>query len=286
MRPIIVMGVNTSRASGTSDYEFSAVLAVETWRHVVGFESFLLLDGVEEDWRAWARSSYVLDVILRRNIQFRFIGKINGGYPSCVASQHARSHAAVFHELSDRYLITSDADMLPLQRSFFDSIDTERPMTFWCANAYGYQKHCFCYIGGTAAAWRHVMSLTPDGDLRGHLQRTFDSDLRWRLDQVAAEAVWGIAWDSDEQILAERLRRTSWYPKNCRMIERTIDHSNRIDRGMWPDTPDLFGKIDSHILRPAHNDQNWPKIRRLIAAVAPAALEFVDEFRRGYVQVG
>jgi hypothetical protein len=78
----------------------------------------------------------------------------------------------------------------------------------------------------------------------------------------------------------------SWYPNECQMIERAgAPPFTRIDRSGWPDHVDsIEGIVDSHVLRPADQPENWPRIRRLIELLIPDQLDFCDEYRERYVK--
>jgi hypothetical protein len=160
----------------------------------------------------------------------------------------------------------------PLRREFYNQQDWSKRFHLFYANAYNYEYHCTCHLGATKRVWQEVTKL-PEADKIGpNLQVILDKHLTRQHDSWQA-------WNLDEIYFTSLLKAWSGYPKECHMIERGgAPPSDRIDRSNWPSTVDTSGKTDAHIVRPGYTEENWPRLRPLIAQLLPQHLAWADEY--------
>lgn len=256
-------------------YDFLLPFTVRLWKQRIGMEVILLLSGDPKTWM----TRPVLDHLDESD--YLFVGDIPGVDAGTVA-QSARQHVAALEWLQDDdYLISSDADLWPIQRDFYWKYD-DSPMTFWYANAYKYENHCTCHMGATTKTWRDLMGIEA-GDLATQLAATFERRLKPKQAGLnPSEASWQ-AWNFDEWNTSAVLREQVWYPDDCLMIERTGQPPiDRIDRHAWPENVSIEGMVDAHLLRPAHDEANWPKVRELFGLLLPEELGWADAYREQY----
>jgi hypothetical protein len=86
-------------------------------------------------------------------------------------------------------------------------------------------------------------------------------------------------WTFDEKYYTKMIKAVPNYRAWWWELERHGLH-DRIDRSRWPEKPDATGKIDAHLIRPAH--ERWSELRPLFAQLAPAWLAWADEFVAKY----
>jgi hypothetical protein len=73
----------------------------------------------------------------------------------------------------DALLITADADMVPVGKSFFDNYNSSYTMHAFNGLFYiniGWKQYAICYVMGPVWAWRQAMEITKVCDLeRNHI---------------------------------------------------------------------------------------------------------------------
>ena len=63
--------------------------------------------------------------------------------------------------------------------------------------------------------------------------------------------------------------------------------NDRIDRIRWPEKPSVVGMIDAHLVRPGYTDENWPRVRPLLAQTLSAkSLAWCDDYRAEWLARG
>jgi len=177
----------------------------------------------------------------------------------------------------DDYLLIGDVDAWPLQAAAFapppddlflmydTSTQLDRPGISTPAYPMG-------YIGAQARLWREFMRVD-EATLGLGLERLFASD------PILARSPEGL--NCDESLITARIKAWPGHPGRCRMIPRDgFPIRGRIDRAAWPADPSAAGMIDAHLVRPGYSDENWPRVRPLLAqTLSPASLAWCDDYR-------
>ena len=274
----VVIGCSTQH-----DYDFPLPLTALLWRDRIGHWPVLLLARDQAHWRSIPRSSTVLDAIKELGFEHHFIGIIDE-FSDGTCAQSARQHVAAIPTPDDQYILLSDADLWPIRREFYHQHDRSKYVTFWYANAYGYENHCSCHMGARAVVWREVMELKADGNLTIQLRQTLERELRPRMEgKTPSEAGWE-AWNFDEWNTSRRFREFPWYPDGCQMIERHgAPPVDRIDRSNWAGE-NISGMVDCHMLRPAQQDGNWGRVLSLFRNLLPGRVAWAQAYRDRYMQ--
>lgn len=168
------------------------------------------------------------------------------------------------------YLLTSDADMLPLSKVFFHECTyyPERLFLYY-GNAYTpAAQYPICYIGGTVATWRELL----DG---------VDPNVLVEEAQKEPEPI--KVWCYDETWLGKRIQRWKGFADRASILPRKgCPPHDRIDRCKWPEK--IPGDmVDCHSVRPGHTAENWPKIEAVLNCyardVVPLLNQYVAEWR-------
>lgn len=272
------------------NYEFPVVLAAHFWRQAIGIEPHLFLTRDESSWKSVPRSAVVLRELQKAEFRITFIGSFSGCREGTIA-QSVRIHASAGPFEKEDYLITTDADLLPLDRSFYQQADLSESgkMTFWNSGCYNYSRHCLCHIGGKAGVWREVMQIDPSVDVVGAMHSFVAESVVPLIQNTPEQSKKDVEWGRDEAFVSALIQQCSWYPEGCKMIDRGLGPGihfppSRIDRTGWPsELGSLDGKMDSHLLRPAHVDGNWEKVRRIVELRLPEFVSSASAYREAYV---
>lgn len=178
------------------------------------------------------------------------------GYRSDTIAQVSRLYAAcAIREKS--YIMTSDADMLPL-KDYWNP--TEDEITVYGHDLTGYGHYPICYIGMSRDKWKEVMLLDSD-DWNEMILRDLDAMGQAKSEDSVKR------WVTDQDLITMRLghfRKT--------MINRGVLANGyaygRVDRSAWsPDHPEL---IDCHMLRDIYsNPDNLGRTLLLLNKVWP-----------------
>lgn len=154
-------------------------------------------------------------------------------YKPSTLAQCSRLVAAVVSN-DDDYLLTSDADMLPISKRFFHQQDMSKPFHVLGHDVRTPHHFNMCYLGGPAKSWRDIAQITETS-----LESALDRLLGKRADD----------WCLDEAMTHYLLPRWSRFPE-VELIHRpwTQGVGHRIDRENW--LPQMTDAIDCHCLRP------------------------------------
>lgn len=255
----------------------------------MGYRPLCLLYGNEELWRMRSETSYILDLMRRQEVRTEFVNP-KTSFRASTIMQTCRLFASALSDLSDDdYLLTTDVDMLPLDRDFLNRQDSSKAFHIFSADAYSNIAHGalppkfpMCYIGASVQAWRSIL------DLRGE-----------SLDVALARSFEGRSddWDNDEMYFASRLFRhpffegpiqkngTDWQKGQCQLIARTWPGGlayRRIDRAAWSfDGKD--GMIDCHCYRPGYNDTGT--LLKILCRYFPSDTLFFEDYIHAFMKL-
>ena len=244
--------INSSDINDT--YSFFIPIIGLLWRER-GYNPIILLVGDRGLWNSSKRNKCVLDFSEKIGLKVMFVKQILN-YKSSTIAQVSRLFACAdpFFK-SDDYILTSDADMLPLSRTWFDQYDVNKTFNFFGGNAYlGYigeaspsklpQKFPICYIGSNVINWRQVMNIK-------------ELNLQISMEQLIKEreaAGCRDDWYYDELTFANKMFNSPLIA-HSQFINRNWSGgraSQRLDRDNW-NFSSQKNLIDCHFLRPGCN---------------------------------
>ncbi len=245
-------------------YAWFVPLCALMWRDVAGFDLSCIFVGPVNPWFV-ERSREAGALIYQCET------------PLCcstaTASQLIRlfSYAAPGIDPGD-YLLSVDSDAWPLARAFDPSgkrLDLIHPDA--CDHA---ETPYFPigYLGMSAADWRGAVGIDAPSPESG-LAELFHTDPRLTTGHTG--------WNYDETLITRRVKAQPWWPGEARILRRPGDPPvDRMDRSGWPANVVADGKIDAHLLRPGWTDENWPRLRPLLAQRLTAEhLAWADAYR-------
>lgn len=247
-------------------YSFFLPVVARAWR-ALGWTPLFLLVGTVEEWERNHRAFFALENMVPGDIT-SFVRRAEG-YRVSTTAQLVRLLAAALPNLKESdYLLTSDVDMIPLDKGHFLKQDWSMDFNVLGADAYGDitkgilpPKFPMCYLGARVSAWRDVMGIS-SGDLDAEVR----SALVGRPDH----------WDNDEMYFASRLHRHRFYAGNVEKVEEgryrkgTCDllmrgwpygrAARRVDREVWGFSGEST-MIDCHSQRPGFRE---PRVLRSV----------------------
>lgn len=254
-------------------YDFFLPIAANLWMNRIGFKPIILLVGTRKEW-----SDRISFQALQGQFEVEFVDRVDGVDDSNVCMS-SRQHAAALESLSPMdTLLIGDVDLLPIRKDFYSS-ERRRPVKILHAGMY--QDRYWPAYGPMMSVrdWRETMGIRL-GDLRGSLMQSFaDGKI---LDIIQAQKLNYMdsrLWTFDEQYASEKIR-AAWGPDDlCKVDSFGYE---RLCRNSWPKRVYALNYIDAHCPRPGYTDENWPKIRELLAQIAPGDLSWFDGYATAY----
>jgi hypothetical protein len=251
----------------TPAYLFFMPIVNRLWRAHMGYKTISMIVGNRGEWEQHKLRNYVLQKILETSNITIFINHNRTGFKSSTITQVGRLAVAVHPQIKpDDYILTSDVDMLPLNKQWFNSQNMNKKFHLFGANAYlGYigpsepgknpVKFPMCYLGGRKKDWIDIMRITT-----GTVQLAIEEIIQGQKD-------W---WCLDENLFSNRIKTWEHYGhEKCQFIDRNWSGgraSNRIDRDNWaPNMPHPV--YDCHCPRPG--PQKWPQINTVLHRFFP-----------------
>lgn len=269
------------------NYYFFLPILARTWRRI-GYEPLFLLYKNRELWQEKSRTAYVHD-LLARNERILFVHPDTKFDIATIMQTCRLFGSAVSGMKDDDYLLTSDADMIPLSAQYFNQQSPEALVHIFGADAYGDilqgvipPRFPLCYLGARSKVWKEILNIG-SGNVDTELAKSFEG----RVDQ----------WDNDELFFAEKLKGHPFfagelqrnggdrlYSKGrCQLLARTWPLGmarGRIDRGRWGfDGSTEF--IDCHALRPGYSDPET--LGRILEVYFPQDAAALMDYVRTFV---
>src|SRR5262245_48110159 len=269
-------------SSDTRDYySFFLPIAARAWSRM-GYKPISLLYGNRDLWMSDPKTALILELIEPIST-VRHVSILPGWSVFAIAAS-SRLFAAALPEMSDDdYLMTSDVDMIPLDRAYFSQHDLSRSFAFLSADGYGDCSEGapgqlpMCYLGGWASRWRDVLGLTT---------RDIDFEI------ARASAGWVDHWSNDEvyfyrklsahpcfQGPLERESATSFRQGDCQLIKRRFIGgiaTRRLDRVVDWNYYGARDLIDCHAHRPAY--EKLEPLVALLEAYFPSDMPFFRSY--------
>jgi hypothetical protein len=194
------------------------------------------------------------------------------GYRSCTIAQISRLYAAC---KLDGYILTSDADMLPLS----DYWQPNHRPTVWGYDLTGYSEYPISYIGMNDSQWLQVMGINRNEDITEQIADDLDC-----LDNAKSDDFYTY-WGVDQQYITRRLKKFNPTIINRGQYPNGFARG-RVDRGSW--TLDHREFIDCHMHHQIyHKGKEWKfeQTMEMLRKVWPTEnfdwfVEYHNEFKK------
>lgn len=289
-----------------SDYSYLLPFACLLWREVIGFEPVVLLVGDEREWAAESGPKACLSALRRFGFVHRFVGRIEG-HTDVAMSKHSRQHLAAWSSISDdTWIIPSDADLWPFQRSYYQRHEAPSAAKYkamlYYANGDAFESGAdaiakfeanrrfftipMCHVAMRAREWRSSYNLLAD-DLTGSMRQTF---ARYGIGDASncpdGETEVGWTWwvNSDQRVLTYVLAKQPWFDSSTHYVVRVgrppIDRLDRSTKS-WSKGPlDLDLYVDAHVHKKP--ETAWQDLEPIIARFLPNKLAWAEGFHRAW----
>lgn len=254
-------------------YCFFAPLVALLWKNRIQYSPLTLMVGSRQSWEASEVYRFVYETTKKQSEVVHL--STFPQFRSSTIAQISRLFASAIDLPSGSYLLTSDMDMLPFSKWYFDQQISKKKFHIFGSDAYRPEfRFPMCYLGASLATWREVMGI-----------RVLDINrsLGVNLEPMRDE------WNYDEEFFAEKLGRWSGYPFDCEFLQRGWPQgmaNGRVDRADWKFDGKIDSVIDSHCVRPGYLWSNWQKIRLLLqASLSASDFEWAENYRADFVSL-
>ena len=223
------------------DYVFHLPLTALAWERI-GFKCIIPIIGNQTEWRSSPLLSLVLTQLEARKAEILFVEAPK--HLHRILSQTARVFAVNvdrFPAKSDDYVITSDADLWPLNRDHFTPKKGKKLILvhsqccgFFQINGTVYPMYAMSNIGATVATWQQILN-------EGHRFANDSSSIMQYLEDVhgprVRDGVMAGNWYVDQETVSLRIHQ--WIDKysNESVYYVSDQGFDRVDRFRW--TTDL-----------------------------------------------
>ena len=266
-----------SAAFGTKNalnYAFDLPLTALAWKRI-GYESLVVLVGSIQQWKSSELFDQVLSYLRQKASVVIFLEAEPQN--AVMLSQVLRLFVSSFiPELSnlgvdDVYLVTSDADLWPLQKEYYDLTSNKSILSTNsdCCGSFKHNDEAYkmlpmANIGMNVNTWLNVtkrFKLSPRSvdEVLEYFSREFGS--------LAKESVVkgeNDGWYMDQRMISILI--SDWMKKSgdsgVHLVPRNTG-LDRIDRSGWLVTS-LQGKLDSHILENIYEPKQWSRMTPLL----------------------
>jgi len=250
------------------------------WQKYIGFCPIVYLVGDINKWMKASVESLVIKEARKLGAEIHFI-PYTSEYKESTIAQMSRIFAASSERYPDTYFLTSDIDMLPLSREWFNSQVEGKCVDIKCPDC-GPHNYPICYIGASSMIWREFMGLKSDTEasIEAQIEERLKADI-----EVGGDAL--TEWCYDEVLVSRRITAWSGYSDSFNITIRPGGPPvDRVDRSCWPETLGAIEKyVDCHSLRPGHTDENWNKIHKLLVLILePEDMLLVEDYRQKFIE--
>jgi len=256
-------------------YFFFMGIVTMLWQKYMGFCPVILIADSITNWLNDPVKKYALNFARAYGAEIHFIKPIDK-FKSSTIAQNARMYASclpMYHD--EMYMMTSDMDMLPLSKAFFNKQNMDKEVHLDYANAYGGSHFPLCYVGAKVKTWREIMQPADATNIEKSLKAIFYTDgLDKQQDGMRL-------WCYDEEMFGKKIKAWSGYPDKCQMFDRRGGPPvDRIDRSCWPKRVSIKNMSDCHSVRPGHISPNWERIESvLIQILSEQDLQLIRGYR-------
>jgi hypothetical protein len=274
---------------------FHLPLTALAWERI-GFRCIIPIIGNQTEWRSSPLLSFVLTQLEVRKAEILFIEAPR--HLRRILSQTARLFAVNvdgFPAGSDDYVITSDADLWPLNRDHFTPKKDNKLILvhsqccgFFQINGTVYPMYAMSNIGATVATWKQILN-------EGHRFANDSSSIMQYLEDVHGprlrDGVMAGNWYVDQETVSLRIQQ--WVDKySNESIYYVSDQGfDRIDRLHWTRDLNQSAHNQTHFrhMFDAHlpGKSRWNNIQPLLQLMFGPdswqlqwALDYVDNFNR------
>lgn len=254
------------------DYSFLTPITALAWKHVAKYEPYTLFvgEGIEGSYRV--AYNFYCEMGMQEDVIYPM-----PPFRDHSVAQSIRHHFAAYHLPEDDLIMPGDADLIPLTYSFYQKHDpNQHAIGLYYHNGTGEKNHFpTCHMSMTVRTWREILGISKED--------TIESSLRRSLEKIPHDADGMTIWYHDQVFSSKKIVESKYFPNSVDFISREgMPPKDRIDRSNWPSNLSIEGKTDCHSLRPGWTDENWPRLRPVIAQILPQFMDKIDAYREAF----
>lgn len=218
---------------------------------------------------------FVLRCLRALNSMMVFIPSLSNN--AIMLSQVSRLFIAgvLLAEFDATYLITSDADLWPLDADSYRLVANKNVLSLNanCCGVFIHQNKKFkllplSAVGMSSVTWRDVLNISRHNvhnasDIIDYVSKEFGDVARRPVTKER-----NLGWYLDQHLISLRLHQ--WVQRHgsdaVDYVARSLEQ-DRIDRAWWTTMSDDRGvrKIDAHLFELGYRSENWQRLLQLIA---------------------
>jgi len=267
------------------------------WHEIVGYRTVIVLVGAEEDWQSDKAASLAVEFTKKLCPGTEFIYLENKTrYPAYILSQLIRPLTAL--KYPNDFSITSDIDMLPLQKDYFKVTNVSK-LHHFDPGVLGRPPYeiAMCYIGAIGSLWQKLLKAKNEDVAPEYIEKIVDKYKGF--DRVRGYAgkknkpFWGV----DQMYLTEHILYSDEYKMNLfKPADRDLDPktnllNDRVDKVKWEFNPRKKGYyVDAHLVLNEpwnRSTRNWKIFKKLLKTYVPSEVadivRYTDDFSKSCI---
>ena len=272
------------------NYAFCIPFAVASWQRI-GWKTTILIFG---DTRIWQSSPVLLLVQnitqqIDQSVKFRTI-PVRSNPVSYAQVGRLFVTAVTPWILPDDIVLTSDVDILPLNKSMYDEVNGTEIFILnadccgrftWANSRISMQP--MTSIGTTLNNWRSLMEIRRLHDnetLPEYMNMWLQSHYGKRIANKNVRKGGNEEWYMDQRVVSIQIHKSSM--KIHKIYTRKKD---RVNRGTLEGWSNFTSRKDCHMYHPSFSDKFWPNTQKLVSEVFTGSTnDTLISFKRQFVE--
>lgn len=281
------LGIQRHQQGDLVQYDLPVPIVVVGWRRL-GYEPIVVVvvdDDSQVQAAAWETNPPESVAMLRRlDVEIITMAKVHpltAGSTAQIMRLALPAHTALWDA---ELVITSDADSLPVQASYFARRDPSKRVTVYNANIIQYKQFAMCYVAASAAAWREFMQLpTSQASTVDAFKAVHSGSAGWSLDQQVMTArlkAWP-GYDQSGAGLTQFVELPKTTPFRLDRICCKTDEEWKMYFADW--RAGKFSAVDFHLFRYQQGEYNhkWRWTKDVLGVLFPQdVVTMFDEYMK------
>lgn len=261
-------------------YYFFMPIVSKLWTKM-GYHPHVFIVGNENMWMSNVQKQLVLNASLSMGADVTILNseivqksREFDGYNLSAMAQISRLCSPCWPEAKNSdYYLTSDIDMLPLNKNWLNQQELSKSIHLFYANGYDHSRYAICYLGMNVDMWKKVIGIET---------KNIYVQLMNILNELKRNSPQQQQWSHDETFFFRQIKKFPLYPRMCHMIDRKIYKNptvagdggggaipaflpiDRLDRSNWLFNGNIGNYVDAHCKRPGYKESNWREILHLL----------------------
>lgn len=283
-------------------YYFFMPIVSKLWVKM-GYHPHVFIVGNEDHWlKSNVQKQLVLNTSLSMGADITILdseviqkSREFDGYNLSAIAQISRLCSPCWPNAKDYdYYLTSDIDMLPLNKKWLNQQNLLNSIHLFYANGYNHNRYAICYLGMNVDVWKEVIDIKT---------KNIYVQLMKILYELKKNSSQQEQWGYDEIFFYKQIKKFPMYPKICHMINRKIYKNptvggdggggpipgflpvDRLDRSNWSFNGNIQNYVDAHCKRPGYKEDHWKEILHVLKYLSNSQeLSSLENYHREFVK--